>query len=36
MDSQTVALIGIICTILGAFIGFLTFKVNVMLILAVV
>ncbi|MBX8942506.1 hypothetical protein [Lysinibacillus sp. K60] len=28
MDSQTVALIGIICTVLGAFIGFLTFNRN--------
>ncbi|WP_342442914.1 hypothetical protein MHB65_07150 [Lysinibacillus sp. FSL K6-0075] len=26
MDSQTIALIGIICTVLGAFIGFLTFN----------
>ena len=28
MDSQTVALIGILCTILGAFIGVLTYNRN--------
>lgn len=28
MDSQTVALIGVICTVLGALIGFLTFSRN--------
>ncbi|MCE4045782.1 MAG: hypothetical protein M3043_09170 [Lysinibacillus fusiformis] len=28
MDSQTVALIGILCTVLGAFIGVLTYNGN--------
>ncbi|MGE7795061.1 hypothetical protein [Lysinibacillus fusiformis] len=28
MDSQTVALIGILCTVLGAFIGMLTYNRN--------